>query len=177
VVRSPLIGRFQSANVAKAVRICAALHRRGVAIDREAVLAGAASARWRGRMQWVDGNPPVLVDGAHNPDGMRAFVEALGAVRDQRRVAVVFAAMRDKDVAAMAATLAAAEPACVVVTAPNVERARPAEELATLFTGATAAGETATALKLAASAAGPDGLVAVCGSLYLAGEVLTLLET
>jgi folylpolyglutamate synthase/dihydropteroate synthase len=64
----------------------------------------------------------------------------------------------------------------IVVTAPAVERASPPADLSGLFDPpAEIAADVATALARARSRAGHDGVVVVCGSLYLAGEVLGLL--
>ena len=127
-------------------------------------------------MQWIDGTPPVLVDGAHNPDGMRAMTASLDDIRGPGRLAVVFAAMRDKDIASMADTLRGARPDAVFTTAPSVARAADPAELAALFGGAArAVAGSDAALDEARSAAGRDGLVVACGSLFLAGEVLSLL--
>jgi dihydrofolate synthase/folylpolyglutamate synthase len=175
-VHATLLGEFQGMNVGVAVAVLDQLRLRfGFPIDEDAVRTGCESTRWRGRMQWIDATPALLVDGAHNPDGMRALVETLAALREQRRVVAVFAAMRDKDVAAMASTLRSAHPDAVVVTAPEVERAADPAQLARLFESASAIVPVAAALDRARAAAGEDGLVVVCGSLFLAGEALTLL--
>ena len=75
-------------------------------------------------MEWIDGEPPILIDGAHNPAGMAAMVASARELIDGRRCVAVFAAMRDKDVESMAAGLRELT-RDVVVPAPAVERARP----------------------------------------------------
>jgi dihydrofolate synthase/folylpolyglutamate synthase len=174
-VHAPPRGEFQIANVATAVAVCDALRQTGVAIDADAVRAGCAGVRWAGRMDWIDGDPPLLIDGAHNPAGMAAMVSSARELIAGRRCVAVFAAMRNKDSASMARGLAGLTHE-IVVTAPAVERATPPEELAGLFDPpATVAADVATALDRARRSAGRDGVVVVCGSLYLAGEVLGLL--
>jgi len=92
-----------------------------------------------------------------------------------RRCVAVFAAMRNKDVDSMAAGLAHLTHE-IVVTAPAVERATAPADLARLFDPpAEVAGSVRAALDLARRLAGRDGVVVVCGSLYLAGEVIDLL--
>ena len=87
----------------------------------------------------------------------------------------MFAAMRNKDVESMAAGLSELTPE-ILVTALAVERATPPGDLARLFDPpAEIAGDVNTALDRARRLAGRDGAVVVCGSLYLAGEVLELL--
>lgn len=175
-VRAPLRGEFQVANVATAVAVCDALRATGFAIDSSAVERGCAEVRWAGRMDWIDGSPPLLIDGAHNPAGMAAMVASARGLIGGRRCVAIFAAMRNKDFAGMAAGLRELTSE-IVVTAPAVERAMPPEDLAALFhPPATIAADVRTALEVARGLAGPDGVVVVCGSLYLAGEVLGLVR-
>ena len=176
-VQAPLRGAFQIANVATAIAVCDALRAAGIAagIDAAAVLRGCESVRWRGRMEWIDGEPQILIDGAHNPAGMAAMVASARELIDGRPCVAVFAAMRNKDVDSMAAGLRELT-RDVVVTAPAVERATPPADLARLFDPpAESAADVKTALDRARVRAGRDGVVVVCGSLYLAGEVIELL--
>jgi len=176
-VHAPLRGAFQVANIATTVAVCDALRVTGIAanIDAAAVLRGCATVRCRGRMDWIDGEPPILIDGAHNPAGMAAMVAGARELIGARHCVAVFAAMRNKDVESMAAGLRELT-RDVVVTAPAVERATPPAELSRLFDppGEIAA-DVRTALQRARRRAGRDGVIVVCGSLYLAGEVIELL--
>ncbi len=172
-VRSALVGGFQLANVATAVTACDELRAAGLPIDAAAVAEGCSSARWPGRMHWFAGEPPVLVDAAHNPAGVEAMAAAVRDVAAGRRLVVLFAAMRDKDVSGMVTALGALRAAAHVVTSPRVQRAWPAAELASQVSpSAVIAATAAEGLDAARDLAGPDGLVVVCGSLFLAAEVL-----
>jgi dihydrofolate synthase / folylpolyglutamate synthase len=174
-VRAPLRGAFQVANIATAVAVCDALRDTGIAIDAAAVESGCATVRWPGRMDWIEGRPPLLIDGAHNPAGMAAMVASARGLVAGRRCVAIFAAMGNKDVASMAAGLRDLTSE-IVVTAPAVERAMAPEKLSGLFDPPAAIEpDVAAALEHARRLAGPDGVVVVCGSLYLAGEVLDLL--
>ncbi len=89
-----------------------------------------------------------------------------------RHVVAVFGAMADKDIDDM---LAALRPLTseAMFAAPHTGRAAPAEDLARRWgAGARVADSVASALNLARSAAGPDGVVVAGGSLYVAGEAL-----
>jgi len=175
-VRAPLRGTFQVANIATAVAICDTLRAGGIPIPATAVVAGCETVRWRGRMDWIEGEPPILIDGAHNPAGMAAMVAAARELIGGRRRVAVFAAMRNKDVESMAAGLGELTRE-VVVTAPAVERATPPADLSRLFDPpAEIAADVSTALRRARRVAGHEGVVVVCGSLYLAGEVIDLLR-
>jgi dihydrofolate synthase/folylpolyglutamate synthase len=114
----------------------------------------------------------LLVDGAHNPAAMTTMLSSVDELRAGRRIVAVFAAMRNKDIAAMATALERVTHE-VIVTAPDVERAATAEALVAHFSAATVARDPRAALHLARRRAGRDGLVLICGSLYLAAEVLS----
>ena len=175
-LRAPLRGRFQVGNVATAVAVCDALRATGFAISLDEVVRGCATVRWPGRMDWVDGELPLLIDGAHNPAGMAAMVASARELIGDRSCVAVFGAMRNKDVQSMAAGLSELTRE-IVVTAPAVERATPPADLARLFDPpAEVAAGVPAALHRARQRAGRDGVVVVCGSLYLAGEVLDLVR-
>jgi dihydrofolate synthase/folylpolyglutamate synthase len=146
-------------------------------LDPAAVAAAAAGVRIPGRWQQVDTAPLTLLDGAHNPDGMRALVESLSelAERYERLVATV-SILEDKDAAAMLGTLL---PVCdaVVFTSSQNPRALPPPTLQSLAAqlhgppAETVRGPVA-ALERARTLAGPDGLVIATGSLYLVADLL-----
>jgi dihydrofolate synthase/folylpolyglutamate synthase len=107
---------------------------------------------------------------------MAAMVSSARELIGGRRCVAVFGVMRNKDVRSMAARLAGLTRE-IVVTAPAVERATPPADLAWLFDPpAEVATGVRSALHRARHLAGREGVVVVCGSLYLAGEVLELLR-
>ena len=104
-VSSPLRGAFQVANIATAIAVSDALRAEGAAIDAPAVVRGCETVHWAGRMDWIDGEPAMLIDGAHNPAGMAAMVASARELIGARRTVAIFGAMRNKDVESMAAAL------------------------------------------------------------------------
>ena len=147
------------------------------ATSPEAAKAGLKAARWPGRLEWC-GN--VLLDGAHNPQGIAALRQYAEAFLGGRRVVLLTGAMADKDVSTMAREAAALGEAVVCVQPEQAVRALPAEALRDLYRTYTekpvyAAQDTAAGLKRARELAGEAGVVLVCGSLYLAGEVRSML--
>jgi dihydrofolate synthase/folylpolyglutamate synthase len=169
---SPLPGAHQRANVAVALRMLEEARAAGLAVDLSRVADGIARTRWPGRLQRLPGRPPLLVDGAHNPAAARALADEL---RGQEPFVLVFAAMADKDIAAMGRILFPLARAIVLTRVPGA-RAAPPDAIARSV-GAPARGARKTqrvrdALSLARRLAGPRGLVVAAGSLYLVGEVL-----
>lgn len=94
-IRVNLRGRHQAENASVALLACDALQDLGLAVNRENVSAGLASVRWRGRLELLGENPPVLVDCAHNPGGVRTL-EAFCEDMNWPRVIALFTAMSDK---------------------------------------------------------------------------------
>ena len=167
-LRIGLVGLFQPANAALAV---AAAHALGDATP-EAVRRGLASTRWRGRIERVGAR--LVLDCAHNQDGMRQLVRSLRRLLGAAPVTVVFAAMADKEVERVLAELRKLKPADVVFTLPaSASRALAPETLAEMWgTPGRHLRPASRALAWARELAGPDGWVVVCGSLFLVGELL-----
>src|SRR5262249_18306371 len=90
-----LPGAFQRGNLAVALTVLDALDGRFPCTE-DAVRRGLSTVWWPGRLARLREDPLVLVDGAHNPDGMRALCGELGEMTPERRVVLVFAVMADK---------------------------------------------------------------------------------
>jgi dihydrofolate synthase/folylpolyglutamate synthase len=175
--RVPLAGAFQIDNAAVAAAACRALAERGVPVDAEATRRGLELVRWPGRLQWLAGTPPLLVDGAHNPAAVAAIVPATRQIAGDREIVALVGVMADKDVDDM---FAAMRPlgATMVFTQPGTPRAMRATELARRWgPGARAIASLPDALSAARMLARDSGIVLVAGSLYLAGDVLSLVDS
>jgi dihydrofolate synthase/folylpolyglutamate synthase len=171
-LRIPLVGLYQADNAALAVAAIDALRSRGWDISDGALRDGLARTRWPGRLEVIDRNPIVLVDGAHNPAGLERSLAAVQRLAKGRPLVVVFGAMSDKDLPSMLALLRAVN-APVIFSRIEWHRAAPPAALAKQFGGqAETAESSAEALSRARERAGRDGIVLVCGSLYLVGEAI-----
>ena len=174
-LRIPLPGLYQATNAAVAAAACAALTRHGVTVPADALAAGLATVSWPGRLQWLPGEPPLLLDGGHNPAAIDAIAPAVREICAGRPLVVLFAAMFDKDVAGMLERLRSLG-APPVFTHAGTPRSVPAVELARLWgAGARAISALPDALAAARMLAGHEGVVLACGSLYLVGDILQLL--
>ena len=165
-------GPFQRRNFAVAATAARAFLG---AIDAAAVADAAAAVDVPGRFQVVDHRPLTILDGAHNPAGMAALVDAVEELPARRLVAVV-SVLEDKDAAGM---LAALLPHCssVVFTAsasPRVLSPATLESLSAQLDGPPARVEPdpARAVAMAREMAGEDGTVLATGSIYLVADLL-----
>ena len=143
-------------------------------ISLETRLQAIRDTRWQGRMETV--LPGVIVDGAHNEDGVHEFVRTLRQVGSSRRIVMLFSAVVEKNYEEMVHTIC--DTGCiqeVVVTEIHGSRIVPAEELAAVFRKFTSVPVTAIssieeAFDTAMEKKG-EGLLFCVGSLYLVGEV------
>lgn len=178
-----LRGRHQGANAAVAVHLAEHLRDCGLHIARAHIIEGLERARHAGRLE-LTRDPasglPILYDGAHNPAGARALRDYLDEFVDAP-VTLIFGAMRDKDFREIAAVLFPAARR-VILTRPDnaraaslaaLARAVPASLDSVTITRAPAVDE---ALWQARAATPRRGLICVTGSLYLIGEVKSMLE-
>lgn len=136
---------------------------------------------WPGRMQKI--REDVWLDGAHNPGGIAAFIEAVKAQKSTKKIHLLFAAVSDKDYREMVKMLCEnLHPS--VVTVVHIDSARATDEhlLAGLFEneGCTEVEQYASSKEALESAlskkSGTDRLYVV-GSLYLIGEIQRILKT
>jgi dihydrofolate synthase / folylpolyglutamate synthase len=158
----PLAGEHQVENARTAA---IALQQLGVSP------AGIANTRWPARLERVAEQPEIILDGAHNPGGVRALVNYIQRFYSGRNIWIVYGALRDKAVAEMTSLLFPLAHR-VVLTAPANSRALAPENIAA--PGATithSVGEALGVLREARS----DDVVFITGSLFVAGEARALL--
>jgi dihydrofolate synthase/folylpolyglutamate synthase len=166
-------GAFQRRNFALARAAAEALVGE---LDEVAVRAAAASTLVPGRFEAVDRDPETVIDGAHNPAGMRALAESLPEWLDGRELVVVLSVLDDKDAAAMLQALIP-HTAHLVCTTNTNPRALPPATLQSLarqlgFDAVSAERDPRAAVASARARSGPDGAVLATGSIYLIADLL-----
>jgi dihydrofolate synthase/folylpolyglutamate synthase len=184
-IETKLQGIFQRENARLAVGAALLLRDAGLPIDDVAIAAGLAGAQWPGRLELAPGEPPIVLDGAHNGDSARKLVLSLGEAFPDRRLVLVLGTSQDKDITRILAELAPAASALVLTRSSHPRAWVDLEELAAraepLLRDAQAplviAPEVPDALAQAQRLAGPGDLICVTGSLFVvaaAREVLGL---
>jgi len=172
-----LIGAHQADNAGIAIT---ALRAGGFAVPDAAIAAGLRNAEWPARLQKLQGGlvdllPPsseLWLDGAHNPGGGQALAEQLDAWGSP--TILVVGMKQSKDVVEFIAPLLSRSKKIFAVAEPGQHLALPVEKIIAASGGIAIPGPDVTgALAQITSPA----RVLICGSLYLAGEVLKLNET
>jgi dihydrofolate synthase/folylpolyglutamate synthase len=167
----PLAGEHQVAN---AVTAALALDRLG--LPPEAIHEGIHQTRWPGRLERVAAAPEIVLDGAHNPAGARALAAYINRFFEDRKVWLIYGAMRDKSVEEMGAILFPLADE-IVATAPKMARALRPETIRRLadHPRLRTAATLEEGLTLVRREAAPEDAVFISGSLFLVGEARRLL--
>ena len=160
-VRCGLGGPHQLENAA-----IAAMAAEVLGIDADSICRGIETARHPARLEQLA--PGLIFDGAHNPNGVAALVAALDRYFPHEEMTVIFACMKDKDIAPSLKMLAAPNRDFIFTQVEGNPRTMSPEELKEIAASAGIAGVTAPNLTEAARLAAESGrLTIACGSLYL----------
>lgn len=174
----PLIGAHQVKNAAAALAAIAALRDGGVVVPDKAVTQGFSNAFIPARLELMNENPLVLLDGAHNPGGMKALSGAVKTYCKGKNTVCIIGMLRDKDSVTSLSYIKGLF-STIIALSPDNPRAMSAEEFAqearAYFDMVIPMHNKEHAVKRAFELAGEDGAVVVCGSLYLAAELRPIL--
>lgn len=174
----PLIGAKTPENIAIAIAAMESMQDDpSFRISAESVKRGLAETRWPGRFHVVSQRPPVIVDGAHNPEAAGVLVKSLRSIFGQLPLGLVLGIAADKDLAGFLRPFAGLVKRCWAVPIRS-ERSRPTSEVAA---EARRLGcpvirtEVRTAVNQAEKwAVKNKGGVCIAGSFFLAGEVIEM---
>lgn len=173
-VKLPLAGLYQPKNAAVAITAVNTLRQKGYKISDDDIKRGLSSVYWPGRFEILRKSPVFVLDGAHNPHGIRAAVDSIVEFFGEKNAVIVTGVMADKDVGEMVRLTKKAAKMYFAVR-PDNPRAMAAAELSLLICEnggkAQPAGSVFEGVKLAVESAGKDGVVCALGSLYFSAEV------
>jgi dihydrofolate synthase / folylpolyglutamate synthase len=173
-----MIGQHQTENAALAVITAQFLNQKGsFVITNEAIRAGLKKAYWPGRFEILSDSPLVIIDGAHNEEGITALTQELTTRYENRNIQIVFAALTDKKLDKMIAKLDQIATQITFVSF-DFPRAAKAEELLKISQSPN---------KLAVDDWGPylleeiqtldkNRILVITGSLYFISEVKSFLR-
>ncbi|MDD2252335.1 MAG: bifunctional folylpolyglutamate synthase/dihydrofolate synthase [Dehalococcoidales bacterium] len=179
-IKLPLMGAYQAGNLCCVIAALEELSEKHPAITREMIENGLKEVHWPGRFQVVCADPLVIIDGAHNPEAVKALMGALKHYLAAHepitgRKTLVFGVSSDKDLPGMASLLGKYFQR-IIVTRANHPRSMEPERIARVFT--SYAGEVIItssmneALGEAMNNLSKGDLVLVTGSLFIAGDGL-----
>lgn len=173
-VHLPFLADYQIENCLLAMTAAAVFGNTAGGWSEKTVLTGIRNTRWPGRMERV--LPGIVVDGAHNDDGIEQLLRTVRRVAEKKKVSLLFSAVRDKDYTGMVREMCEGQIfSSVVTTEIPGPRKVPACELADIFRRYTdapveAEADIGAAFRLAKDRK-KDSVLFCAGSLYLAGGI------
>lgn len=173
-VKIHLSGLYQLENALIAITALEVLAKKGYQITKEHILSGLSKAIWIGRFQVIKTEPVIIVDGSHNPPGMKATAESLKKHFPEQKIIFILGVMGDKELDAMIQYILPLAKEFITVT-PDNKRAMKAEELAFYLQKKGAKAKAFSCVKEACkevmAKAKKDSVICALGSLYLVDEI------
>jgi dihydrofolate synthase/folylpolyglutamate synthase len=173
-----LTGRHQIYNAALALRVCEILMKKGVNLNEGAICSSLSGLKFEGRLEQVSQTPPVILDGAHNPEAAKSLASAVKELFPGKKIITITGIMKDKDIVGILKPLVEISET-IILTKPNGERPASPESLKecveNLLSGdhhktVKTTGSIAEALDLAKTIWKEEDIILVTGSFYTTGE-------
>lgn len=178
-IKLPLLGDHQLLNAAVAITAVIKLKELGYQISEDSIRKGIENVKWLGRLSIISKDPLIIIDGAHNEDGIYVLSKALKKYFQDKNIVMVIGMLKDKnhrDSISLLGPLANK----IIATEPMSERALSAAELAEeakeycpeVYTIPS----IAQAIEKAKDIMDSNSIILICGSLYLIGEVCRIIK-
>ena len=174
-----MLGRHQVENAAVAIEALRVYsHETGLAVNHEKLLSGLKHTFWPGRMEKINDQPLLVLDGAHNEHAMKTLVETIKKNFAQQEVYIIMAAMRDKDIQGMVDQLQGITNSHLMLTSFDYPRAARIEDLnKVMLENGTVTNYWQEALVESLNEMDENGVLIVTGSLYFISEVREYFKT
>jgi len=181
LVKTKLIGKFQGENIALSLASVNILQKNGFKIDKKNIEKGILNVKNPGRMEILIKRPLLLLDGAHNIDGMKRLRESLENDFDYDRLILLIGILKDKNYKEMLETIVPISDKIIVTKSKNKRSCSPFKlkkeiEYIDYKKQVTAIENIEKAVLLAKKEAGIKDMICVCGSLFIVGEARKFLK-
>ena len=166
-IHLPLMGDHQIQNALLAIRASEIM-----GIDREYIIKGIAGTRWMCRFEDIGSN--IIIDGAHNHQGIDAFVRGVKKYVPEENRVFVIGMLNDKDFASSAEALSTLDGRFIITDVPSYRQTNGRDvydRILSYIPHAEYERDYTRAIDRALMLRGDNGYLCVAGSLYLAGAV------
>ena len=174
-----MAGIHQKYNAQTAITACIYLRSKGFNISDQNIINMVETTQVRARVQYIDGKPPIIIDGGHNPSGINMLSLMLMYLSTRnKRIYTVMGMVDSKDYVECVKMIAQQSDKLFAVDgfAGNAVSAEIIQDIASFYTEAESS-SLADAVKSAKNLAlDNDGIGVVCGSLYLASDYLNTIQ-
>lgn len=175
ILNLALLGSHQIINLSLALEALKELEALNyIEIDIEKIKGATKKVKWKGRLEILNKNPYIVVDGAHNVDGIKFLKENLKACFKYKNLYLILGILADKEVEKMLELITPLAKEVYTVT-PNSIRAKSFDELRVLSEkynkNSFGFDDYEEAVKHALNKASDEDLILACGSLYMIGKI------
>jgi dihydrofolate synthase/folylpolyglutamate synthase len=180
-VKTAMLGKHQGENIALAIASIENLQMNGIYIPEASIIDGIAKATNPGRLEVVKHEPLILLDGAHNPDGMRTLRTTLDEDFDYDKLILVLGILSDKDISSMLSIIVPVADIIAVTKSQNSRACEPYKLKEMIDKSGhrkkiVVKDQIPDAIKYAESIAKKNDLICATGSLFTVGEVRKYLQ-
>ena len=178
-VKLPLLGEHQILNLAVALKALEVIKDKAPKLNRERIVKSLATVRWNGRLEIMSNSPYVVIDGAHNIQGITQLDKNIKKYFEYKDMYLILGILADKDVEDMVKVITPKAKKVFTVT-PNSMRAETAEELLEEVKkyneSCEAYNDYKNAFEDALKLCKKDDLLLISGSLYMIGEMRGIIK-
>lgn len=180
ILRLPLLGEHQITNLSLAISAIKELNSLNyINLDIEKVKLGVFNTKWNGRLEVINKEPLIVLDGAHNLEGIEVLKRNINKYFKFNNLYLIIGILKDKEVEKMAQVITPLAKE-VYTLEPNSIRAEKANDLKEIIkkynNNVEAFDNYNEAIKEALSKATEKDLILVCGSLYMIGSIRSLFD-
>lgn len=169
-----LLGEYQIQNAITVLLACDVLSKYGISLHKDTILHAIKKTQWQCRMECVKKNPTVILDGAHNIDGIDMLVRSAKTYFKNQKITLLLGILQDKQYQKMTSEVVSIADT-VVITEPNNNRKLNTEKLQQVvskfhnhvFQNNNIIQAYQTALQLTEK----QDVILCCGSLYMIAEL------
>jgi len=182
----PLSGEYQLYNMCLAIRACEILQQKDLSISESSIISGLQNIRLEGRFEKLSNDPPIIIDGAHNPSAAASLSNTVKTVFPDKKIILIAGIMDDKNISGILSPLIDAAES-VILTKASYDRAATSDKMESIISDIAKSGKihdrstiintdsVEEALNLAKSICNENSIILVSGSFYTTGEAKELL--
>lgn len=178
-VKLPLLGEHQILNLAVALKALEIIKDKAAKLSKESIIKALSEVRWNGRLEVMSNEPCVVIDGAHNIQGITQLDKNIKKYFKYDDLYLILGILADKDVDHMVKVITPQAKKVFTVT-PNSIRAETSEELMGVVKkynqDCQAYSDYKNTFEDALKLCKKDDLLLISGSLYMIGEMRGIIK-
>lgn len=169
-----LLGNYQGNNLMVVLEVVDILKEKDYRVSEKSIRTALEKVSWPGRFEVLSRKPICIVDGAHNPQAVRSFIETIKTYFSSQKVTFIMGVMHDKDYIEMVELMIPYAKRFILVT-PNIDRALPSsilkDEIEKVFEGEVIDATTVNQGVKNIFDCDKNEIFCILGSLYMIGDI------